>query len=134
MRIHRARGPHDEDRHAIAKGIVNAHHAMHEADIGVNDRRHRFAGGFGIAMCNANGMIFMQAQDHARIDIAQMVDDGIMQAAIAGTGIEAHIGKAKAAQHLRGHIACPSDFIVWLTFWLVEMHVSPCSSLKDSLA
>ena len=95
---------------------------MHEADVRVNDSRHRLIGRLRIAVRNANRMVFMQAQQHAGIAVAQMVDDGIVEAAIARAGVEAYVFEAEAAQHLRENVRAPCDLVVGLTLWSVEIH------------
>ena len=121
--IHRAGSAHQEQRLAVAIGVEDRHVGVHQSDVGMNDGRHRLIRGFRIAVRNAHCMVFMQAQQHARIGIAQMVDDGIVQAAIAGAGVEAHIFKPEPAQHLRRHVRAPRHFKVRRAFWFVDIHV-----------
>ena len=121
--IHRAGGAHQEQRLAVAERVEDRHVRVHQPDVGMDDGRHRLVRGFRIAVRNAHRMVFMQAQQHARIGIAEMVDDGIVQAAIAGAGVEAHIFKPEPAQHLRRHVRAPRHFKVRRAFWFVDIHV-----------
>ena len=95
---------------------------MHQADVRVDDRRHRLVHHLRIAVRDADRVVFMQAEKHARIAVAEMFDDGVVQAAIARARIEAHILEAEAAQHLRGDVGAPCDLVVGLTFGSVEIH------------
>ena len=70
----------------------------------MDDRAHGLVRRLGIAMGNADGVILMQAEQHAGVAIAEMIDDGIMQPAIGGARIERHIFHAGQAQHLRGDV------------------------------
>ena len=85
---------------------------------------HRLAGCLGVAVGNADRMVFMQAQQHGGIDIAEMVDHRIMQAAIARARIEAHIAKAETAQHLGCHVTAEANLLVNFPLGAVRMHVS----------
>ena len=95
---------------------------MQQADVGMQHAGHRLAGRLGIAMGDADRMILVQAQQHAGIFIAQMVDEGIVQAAIAGTRIEAHIFEPEAPHHLRRNVAAKTDLVVDLSLRTIRPH------------
>ena len=48
---------------------------MHQADVGVHRRGHRLAGDLGIAVRDGDGGFLVQAQQHLRLRIAEIVDD-----------------------------------------------------------
>jgi len=50
-------------------------------------------------------MVLMQAQQDAGTLVAKMIDQAVVQAAIARARIEAEIADAAAAQHLRRDVA-----------------------------
>src|SRR5579864_5099897 len=76
-------------------------------------------------------MILVQAQDDAGILVAEMVDQAVVEAAIARAGIEADVANAELPQHLRGDVAAPSHAAVGLSFHFIETHAlcSPSSEL-----
>jgi hypothetical protein len=51
--------------------------------------------------------LLVQAQEHARAGIAEIVDEAVVDAAIAGTGIERDIGNVELAQHAGDRVAAP---------------------------
>src|SRR5437764_13127222 len=70
-------------------------------------------------------MILVQAEQNARVFVAEMIDDAVVQTAITGAGIETHIGDADPTQHLGGNITAPGDVRVRPAFDLVQPHRSP---------
>jgi len=123
----------DEHRRAIDEGVVDRHHAVHQADVGMEDAGHRLARRLGVALRDRDRMILVHAQDHARTLVAQMVDDGIVQTAVACAGVEAHIGELEPAQHLRGDVAAPPQFLVRLPLRLVPQHARSLLAFSLSL-
>jgi len=107
-RIDRAGRAEDDHRRAIAPGVVDRHQPVHEADIAVQRHGHRLAGHLGVAMRHRHRMLLVQAQDHLRVAIAEMIDQAVVESAIGGTGIEADIGNAQGAQHVGGDVAAPA--------------------------
>ncbi len=57
--------------------------------------------------------------------VAEMVDQAVVEPAIARAWVEADKGNAKAAQHLRGDVAAPGDLVVGLSFNSIQLHFSP---------
>ena len=78
---------------------------MHQSDIGMDCGGHHLVGDFGIALRDMDRMFFMQAEQHFRAFVTQIIDDGIMQAAIARAGIERDIGQIERAQRLGDDVA-----------------------------
>src|SRR6185436_797289 len=63
--------------------------------------------------------------------IAEMVDEAVVQSPIARAGVEADIGNAQAAEHLRRDVAAPSDRLVGFSLNSIQLHRSPpCSKPK----
>ena len=73
-------------------------------------------------------MVLMQAEKNAGVLIAQMIDQGIVEAAIGGARIEADERDIEPAQHLRRDIAAPANRFVRRSLGLVQPHAhSPFS-------
>src|SRR5215469_8696521 len=83
---------------------------------------HWLAGRLGIAVGDRDRMILMQAENDAGVFVAEMIDDAVVKAAIAGARIEADIADAEAPQHLGGDIAAPGHAAVGLSFQAIETH------------
>ena len=60
--VHGTGGADDEHRTAVDIGVVDAHGSVQQADDVMDDGDHWFAGGFGIAMGDLHGDLFMVAQ------------------------------------------------------------------------
>src|SRR5262245_9416378 len=69
-------------------------------------------------------MVLVQAQQDARALVAEMVDDAVVQTAVARAGVEADIGHAKAAEHLGRDVAAPGDVLVRPSINSVELHLA----------
>ncbi len=98
---------------------------MQQPDIAVQHAGHRLAGGLGVAVRDRDRMVLVQAEQNAGLRVAEMVDQAVVQPAIARARVEADIGDAGAAQHLRGDVAAPGHLAVGLTRGLVDLHVLP---------
>ena len=73
---------------------------VHQPDIGVHGGDHRLAGDFGIAVGDGDGGFLVQAEQHLRLGIAEIIDDRVMQPAIARARGERDIGNIERAQRL----------------------------------
>ena len=102
--IHRAGGAEDHDRHAVAPGVEDRHGAVHQADIGVHRGRHGAAGDFGKTVRDRDRGLLVQAEQHLRRRIAEIVDQAVVQAAVGGAGIERDVGDVEVAQGLGHHV------------------------------
>jgi hypothetical protein len=107
-RVHRTGGAKQQHRRAIAPRIEDRHRRMHQPDIAVQDRRHRALGHLGPAMRDRHRVLLVQAQQHLRPLVAELVDQAVVQPAIAGAGIERGVGQVQRAQHMCHHIAAPA--------------------------
>ena len=113
---HRAGRAEHEHRRAVAPGVEDAHHAVQQADVAVQDAGHRLAGRLGIAVRDRDRMIFVQAENDAGILVAEMVNQAVVKSAIARPWVEADKRNIKAAQHLRGDVAAPGNLVVGFSF------------------
>ena len=95
---------------------------MHQPDIAVQDAGHRLVRRLGIAVGDGDRVVLVHAQQHAGGVVAEVVDEAVVQAAVAGAGIEADIGDAEAPQHLGGDVAAPGDGLVGGSFDPVQVH------------
>ena len=70
---------------------------MLQTDHVVDNRRHDFAGGLGVAMRHRYGDLLVAAEDHLGIGRAAafVIDQGVVDAAKARTGVERDIFDAK---------------------------------------
>src|SRR2546423_9378276 len=100
---------------------------MQEADIRVQHAGHRLAGRLGVTMRNRERVILVQADDDAGVDVAEMIDQTVVEPAIARAGVEADIGDAEPAQHLRRDVAAPGYPVVRFSFDFIQVHRSPRS-------
>ena len=104
-RVDRAGGAEHDHRHAVAPGVEDRHGGVHQPDIGMHRRRHRLAGDLGIAVRDGDRGFLVQAEQHLRPLIAEIVDQTVVQAAIAGARIERDIGNVERAQRVGHHVA-----------------------------
>ena len=102
----------NHDRHAVAPGVEDRHGGVEQADVGVHRRRHRLAGHLGVAVRDRDRALLVQAEQHLRRVVAEIVDDRVMEAAIARAGIERDVGNLQRTQRFGGDVAAPSGRIV----------------------
>ena len=107
MRIHRAGGAENHHRRAIAPRVEDRHARMHQPDIGVQRHSHRLLGHFAVAVGDGDRVLFMQADDHLRIAVAEIIDDAVVKSTIAGTGHQGDIFKVEPSGHFGNDIAAP---------------------------
>ena len=127
--VERAGGAEHDHRRAVAPGVVEAHHAVQQPDIAVQHAGHRLAGRLGVAVRDRHRMVLVQAEQDAGRGVAEMVDQAVVQPAIARPRIEADIGNAEPAQHLRRDVAAPGHLAVGLSLGSIELHVLPRNSI-----
>ena len=107
----RPRRAERQNRHPVAPGVEDAHQAVHQADIAVQDARHRLVGDLGIAVRDRDDMILVQTQQHLRRAIAEIVHQAVVKSAIARAGIERHVFDVQLAQHLGCDVARPAHVV-----------------------
>ena len=107
-----ARGAQDQHRVARAPGVEDGHGCVHQADVGMQCDGHRLFGDLGIALRDADGMFFMQADHHLRVAIAEIVDEAVVQAAVAGARRQRDIFHVETAQRLGHGIGSPAEFCI----------------------
>jgi hypothetical protein len=122
LRSNRSGRAEHEHRRAVTPRVEDAHHAVQQADVAVQDARHRLAGRLGVAVCDRDRMIFVQANNDAGILVAEVVNQAIVKSAITRPRVEADERNIETPQHLRGDVASPSDLVVGLAFDLVQLH------------
>ncbi len=123
--IDRTGGAEHDHRHAVAPGVEQAHHAVQQPDIAVQHAGHRLAGRLGVAVRDRDRVILVQAQQDARPLVAEVIDQAVVQPAIAGARIEADERDAEAAQHLRRDVAAPGHALVGFALRPVDLHRFP---------
>jgi hypothetical protein len=104
--------PDHEYRRAIDISVVNPHGGVEEPDHVMHDRHHRLAGRLGIAVGDLYGDLLVLTQQHRRI-IAAVVDQRVVQAAIARARIERNIRKTELLDEVDDDIRLPASFGVW---------------------
>ena len=62
---------------------------VHQPDVGMHGGDHGLAGDLGVALGDGDGGFLMQAEQHLRLRIAEIIDDRVVQAAIARPGVSA---------------------------------------------
>ena len=103
--IDRTGGAEDQDRHAVAPGVEDRHGGVEQADVGMHRGGHRLAGDLGVAVRDRDRRLFVQAEQHLRLLVAEEVDDAVVQAAVARAGIERDIGNIERAQRFGDDVA-----------------------------
>src|SRR6185312_5551902 len=62
---------------------------------------------FRPAMGNGHCRLFMEAEQHLRLLIAEPVDDAVMETAIGSARVQRDVRDVERAQHVAGDIAAP---------------------------
>ena len=101
---------HDEDRHAVAPGVVHCHGGMLQADDAVARHRNRLAFDLGIALRKVDGDVLVHAGDDFRL-VAAVIDDGFVQAAVARRAVDRQIFDAERVQHVGHEVAAARGLI-----------------------
>ena len=105
--IERAGRAEHDHRHAVAPGVEQAHHAVQQPDIAVQHAGHRLARRLGIAVRDRHRVVLVQAQQNARPLVAEVIDDAVVQAAIAGAGVEADDRECRGGAASGRRCRCP---------------------------
>ena len=104
-RIDRAGGAEHHDRHAVAPGVEHRHGGVLQPDIGMHGGGDRLAGDLGPAVRDGDGGFLMHAEEHLRHGVAEIVDDAVMQPAIARARRDRDVGNFQRAQRVGDHVA-----------------------------
>ncbi len=89
--VHRARCAQNQDRRAVDVRVVDGHARVQQADHVVDDGRHGPLARLGEPVGHADGDLLVLAQDHLGHDVATVVDERIVQPAIAGARIQRRV-------------------------------------------
>ena len=100
----------DQNRHAVAPGIVHRHGGMLQADDAVAGHRHRLAFDLGVALRHVDGDVLVHAGDDLGL-VVGVIDDGLVQAAIARGAIDRHIFDAERIEHVGHEVAAARGLI-----------------------
>ena len=109
LRVDGTRRADNDHGRAVAPCVEDRHGSVHEAHVGMDGGGHRLAGDRGVALRDGDRVLLVQAQKHSRVLVAEIIDDAVVQAAIAGAGIERDIGNVKGAKGFRHHIAAENS-------------------------
>ena len=104
-RVDRTCRTDDQHRHAITPRVEDGHRRVEQSDIGMHGDGHRSARYLGVAVRDRYRMLLVQAQQHLRVVVAEVVDEAVVQAAEACTGVERDVRNAKRAQRLGNDVA-----------------------------
>ncbi len=107
MRVHRSGGAEDDHRRAIAPGIEDRHGRVHQPDVGVQRYGHRFLGDFAIAVGDRHGVLLVQADNHLRIAVAEIVDDAVVKTPVARARHQGDVFQVDPAGDFSDHVATP---------------------------
>jgi hypothetical protein len=113
MSIHGAGGAEDDHRCSVTPRVENRHARMHQPDVGVQCHGHGLLRHLAVAVGNRDRMLFVQADDHLRIAVAQIVDDAVVKATIAGAGHQSDVLQIEPSGYLCNDVAPPLH--LWLT-------------------
>jgi hypothetical protein len=72
---------------------------INQPDVGVQHRAHQPSRGARIAVRDRHGRLLVQAEQHLRPLVAEVVDDAVVQAAVARAGVEREVRDVERAQH-----------------------------------
>ena len=131
--IHGTGGADHEHRAAVDIGVVDAHGGMQHADHVVHDRHHRLAGGLGIAVRDLHRDLLVLAEQQRRI-VAAVIDQQVVQAAIARARIERDVGKAVVLDQIDDDVRLPGFFGVARFRFRFGGHVVHRSGPRGGLA
>ena len=107
MGVHRTGGAEDDHRRTVAPRVEDRHRRMHQPDIGVQRHGHWLLSDFAVPVGNRNGMLLVQANDHLRIAVAEIVHDAVVKSAIAGAGNQRNIFQVQPARDFSDDVAAP---------------------------
>jgi hypothetical protein len=65
-------------------------------DVGMQHHAHHAARGLGVAVRDRDRRLLVQAEQHLRLRVAEVVDDAVVQAAVARAGVQREVGDSSA--------------------------------------
>ncbi len=98
--IERARSAEHQHRRVVAERVVDAHRAVHQADEIVQDADAEPAGRLSVAVRHRHGDLLVRCQDHLRLMVAAVVDQRVMQAAVARSRQQEDVVDVQPAEQL----------------------------------
>jgi hypothetical protein len=84
----------------IAKRVVDAHRAVHQADEVMQDAHADASRGLGIAVRHRHRDLLVRGENHLRLVVAPEIDKRVVQAAIARTRQQEDIIDVEAGEQL----------------------------------
>ena len=134
--VGRSARPHDEDRQAIAPSVEDTQQAVHESDVRVQHDRHCPIRRLGIAVRDRQRVILVQAQQQLRVAVSEIVDQAVVKAAKAGTGVERDVLEVEPTQHLGRDVAAPRHAVLppgaGRSIWSMLVMSSPSRARSSS--
>ena len=135
-RVDGAGSPDDQHRDPVAPGVVDGHGRVHQAHVGVHRHGERAPGHLGVAVRERHRVLLVQADEHLRVPVAVVVDQAVVQPAIARAGNQRHVRQAEAAQQAGERVAAPSgrDVAALEAFGIFRPHAAPphrCCATED---
>ena len=107
--VARPGGAEHDHRQPRAPDVVDRHGGMHQADAGMQRHRHRPFGHLGVAVRDRDRVLLVQADEHFRVTIAEIVDEAVVQAAIARSGHQRDVAQVEPPQHLGDRVRAPAE-------------------------
>jgi len=94
-----------QHRHPVAPGVEYGHGRIEQPNIGVQGHRHGPAGHLGKPVRYGHRVLLVQAEEHLRALVAQVVHQAVVQPAKAGARRERNVGNLERPQRRRRHVA-----------------------------
>ncbi len=107
--VHGARRADDEYRRPVDVGVVDRHVRVQQPDEVVQDRDHGLAARLGVAVRDLHRRLLVLAEHHRRA-VLPVVDDRVVQAAIARAGIERGVRQVVGVQQVDDDVGRPTIF------------------------
>ena len=108
-RVPRARRAEDQHGHAVAPRVEDGHARVQEADVRVEDRAHHAAARLGVAVGDGDGALLVDARQHLRRLVAEVVHQAVVQPAEARARHQRDVRHLEPVQHAGDRVAAP-DF------------------------
>ena len=106
-RVPRPRRPENEHRHPVAPRVEDRHAAVQQADVRVQDGAHHAPARFGVAVRHRHRALLVQAEQHLRTLVADVIHEAVVQPAEARTGHQGDPGHVEGLEHASDRVARP---------------------------